>query len=415
MQHRLVVVGSLVENIRLVKEAKERGYYTIVCDGYDFGTAKKMADKAYTIDVRDTDAVAEMCIKEHADGIIGSFSDLIFEKITEIASKANLKWYCTPEQLKYYRDKNEAKKLMEDIGIRVPKHIVIHSNDNTELLKDFCFPLVIKPVSGWGSRGIYVVHDIEELIRRKPDVLKYAKTDEIEVEEYSHGHEHNVLSWLVDGKVHIIGIANREKTQMEKDHIPCLSRIVYPANDYDQIYEETRETLQKFADATGQKSGPLCMQFFYNEHGVEVCEIAGRILAYEHVLAMEFSNIDVVKLLLDYVYDEEHIPVYLEQAVPNENVHCTGIYYLCNNGEKIKNMQSIYEIAKDPHIFHTEYFYKEGDTIDNDSYRSYFAYYYLKADSRKELDDISECIYQNATVKNDKDEEILYQFALEQY
>lgn len=413
--HRLVVVGSLVENIRLVKAAKERGYYTIVCDGYDFGTAKKMADKSYTIDVRDTDAIAKMCIEEKADGIIGSFSDLIFEKITEIAPKANLKWYCTTDQLKYYRDKNEAKKLMERIGIRVPKHCVIHSYDNLDVLDSFSYPLVIKPVSGWGSRGIFVVHDLAELTEKKSEVLKYAKTDEIEVEEYSHGHEHNVLSWLIDGKVHIIGIANREKTQMEKDHIPCLSRIVYPANDYHRIYEETRETLQKYADATGQKSGPLCMQFFYNENGVEVCEIAGRVLAYEHVLAMKFSNIDVVELLLDYVYDEDHIPVYLNQAKPNDKVHCTGIYYLCKNGEKIGNMQSIYELAKDPHIFHTEYFYNEGDVIDNDSYRSYFVYYYLKADTREELDQVSDYIYKHATVKNESGEEILYQFALETY
>ena len=99
MQHRLVVLGSLGEFVELVKMAKERGYYTIVCDGYDFGPAKKVADKAYTINIRDTDAVARMCIEEKADGIIGSFSDLLFEKITEIAAKANLRWYATPDML----------------------------------------------------------------------------------------------------------------------------------------------------------------------------------------------------------------------------------------------------------------------------------------------------------------------------
>ena len=93
MQHRLVIIGSLYENVALVKEAKKRGIYTIVCDGYKNGHSKDLADKFYDIDIRDTDQVAEMCAAEKADGIIGSFSDLVFEKVTEIADKAGLKWY----------------------------------------------------------------------------------------------------------------------------------------------------------------------------------------------------------------------------------------------------------------------------------------------------------------------------------
>ena len=72
-QHRLVIAGSMDEFIALAQTAKKRGYYVIVCDGYPDGPAKKIADKAYTIDVRDVDAFAEMCKTEHADGIIGSF------------------------------------------------------------------------------------------------------------------------------------------------------------------------------------------------------------------------------------------------------------------------------------------------------------------------------------------------------
>ena len=72
-QHRLVVIGSMQEFVELVSLAKQRGIYTIVCDGYADGPAKKIADKAYTIDVRQVDDIAKMCIEEDADGIIGDF------------------------------------------------------------------------------------------------------------------------------------------------------------------------------------------------------------------------------------------------------------------------------------------------------------------------------------------------------
>ena len=33
MKHRLLILGTLGEFVQLVKKSKERGYYTIVCDG----------------------------------------------------------------------------------------------------------------------------------------------------------------------------------------------------------------------------------------------------------------------------------------------------------------------------------------------------------------------------------------------
>ena len=34
MKHRLLILGTLGEFVQLVKKSKERGHYTIVCDGY---------------------------------------------------------------------------------------------------------------------------------------------------------------------------------------------------------------------------------------------------------------------------------------------------------------------------------------------------------------------------------------------
>ncbi len=92
-EHRLLVLGSLEEFVTLIKESKQRGYYTNVCDGYPKGIAKSIADKAYTIDVRDTEAITDLCQKERVDGIITSFSDLLFEQATRIAEATGLRWY----------------------------------------------------------------------------------------------------------------------------------------------------------------------------------------------------------------------------------------------------------------------------------------------------------------------------------
>ena len=101
------------------------------------------------------------------------------------------------------------------------------------------------------------------------------KLENILVEEYSHGREYNMMSWICNGVVYPISIADREKNPQEGTGLPLLNRVAYPAKNIRTVLEEAQGVLQKFADAVGQKEGALSMQFFYNEHGVEVCEYRG--------------------------------------------------------------------------------------------------------------------------------------------
>ena len=58
--HRLLVLGSMDEFVPLVSKAHERGIYVVVCDGYENGPAKQVADARYDVDIRDYDAVADV-------------------------------------------------------------------------------------------------------------------------------------------------------------------------------------------------------------------------------------------------------------------------------------------------------------------------------------------------------------------
>ena len=116
MNHRLLILGTLGEFVQLVQKAKQKGYYTIVCDGYPNGEARAYADASYVLPVTDTDAIAELCKKEKIDGIITSFSDLLMECMVKIAAKADLPCYLKPEQLPWYRDKSVCRQTLSELG-----------------------------------------------------------------------------------------------------------------------------------------------------------------------------------------------------------------------------------------------------------------------------------------------------------
>ena len=415
LQHRLVIAGSMDEFVALAQIAKKRGYDVIVCDGYPDGPAKKVADKAYTIDVRDVDAFAEMCKAEHADGIIGSFSDLLFEQITKIADKANLRWYVKPDKLDYYREKDRTKALLKDLGVRVPKNKKLEYDFTDSELGGFEFPLVIKPINGYGSKGIYVVHSVDEIRERFADVVCRSSgvRTSILVEEYSHGREYNMMSWLVDGKVYPISLADREKNPQTGDSLPLLNRVVYPAKAIRQVLDEAREIQQKFADAVGQKEGALSMQFFYSEHGVEVCEIAGRLFGYEHELVTYACGLNIEELLLDYVYEPKQVKKTMQLHNPYFTKHCEGIYFVGKQDAVIADMSKLHEVAKDPHVLESLFFYKDGETVDNYGSRSYLTRLYVGADTREELDRVTQWMYEENYVPAQDGSRVDYPFILE--
>jgi len=395
-----MVVGSLGEFVELVRLAKERGIYTIVCDGYADGPAKKIADKAYTIDVRNTDEIAAVCREEAVDGIIGSFSDLLFEEITKIAAKANLRWYAKPERIPYYREKSQTKALLKQLGVHVPKNRLLGPDFPDSDLDGFIFPLVIKPVNGYGSKGIYVVHSVQEIRDRFQEVASRSSgvMEEIQVEEYSHGREYNMMTWLSDGKVYPLSIADREKNPQAGSSLPLLNRVVYPAKAIHEIADEATAVLQKFAEANGQREGALSMQFFYNENGVEVCEIAGRLFGYEHELVTHCCGMSVEKLLLDYVYDPAAVRETLQRHTPFFQKHCAGLYFVGEQGKKIADMSCCERLAQKPCVLEYQPFYQAGEVVDNYGPKPYLVRYYLGAESRASLDAATKEFYEQMRV-----------------
>ena len=412
-QHRLVVIGSMQEFVELVSLAKQRGIYTIVCDGYADGPAKKIADKAYTIDVRQVDDIAKMCIEEDADGIIGSFSDLIFEQITKIADKAGLRWYAKPDKLPYYREKDYTKSLLKQLGVHVPKNCRLAADFSDADMEGFEFPLVIKPVNGYGSKGIYVVHSIDEVREKYGEAAKRSSLEDVIVEEYSHGREYNMMTWLSDGKVYPISIADREKNPQEGENIPLLNRVAYPAKAIRAILPEATEVLQKFADAVGQREGALSMQFFYNEHGVEVCEIAGRLFGYEHELVTHCCGMSIEALLLDYVYAPEDVQKTMQMHSPFFEKQCAGLYFVGVQDKKIADLSVCRKLAQDPHVVDSIIFYNEGEIVDNYGPHPYLARYYVAADSREELDAVTGRFYDEMYVAADDGSRVDRPFILE--
>lgn len=410
-----MILGSLDEFVRLVRMARERDIYTIVCDGYFNSPAKQVADKFYNIDVTHTDEIAAICRSEQVDGIITSFSDLLFECMVKIADKAHLKCYLTPDKLPYYRNKAVMKKMFADLSIPTPKSVCLDKDFSDEQLSGLSFPVVVKPLDKYGSRNISVLSSPSEIRERFDDSCASSDIKKILVEEYHDGHEFNMMSWVLDGKVQVISIADREKTPVGKHEIPISTRNVYPSRLYDRVADQAKEILQKIADYTGQKDGALSMQFFWSEkRGISVCEAAGRFLGYEHELVEIGSGFCMEELLLNYIYDERALRASL-LTHDSRMKHCCAVLYFHGREKEIADQNAARKIAERSDVVYSQIFYQDGETIKQHGANPYVVRYYITGPDRDAVDQSTREIFDAVSVKGTDGEELLYRNQMTSY
>ena len=424
MKHKVLILGTLGEFTELVKKAKEKGYETVVCDGYADGIARTYADKAYTIPVTDVDAIALMCREEGVDGIITSFSDLLLECMVKIADKAGLPCYLKPEQLSWYRDKSACRDVLDKLGLPAPGFRKI----SVELLKqgseeeiqqsiaNLQYPLISKPLDKYGSRGIFIIHHSDEVRKKALQTAEYTDCQEILVEEYNDGYEFNMMTWVMDGKVNVISIADREKTEMEEGMLPLSTRNVYPSRFLAEVEKSATDILQNYIRYTGQTEGALSMQFFWKpENGIQVCEIAARFFGYEHELTDMVYGFSIEDLLLNYLYDVPSLEQMLDQHDPRKPICHGAVLYFQGRLLQIRDLSVPKKLASHSAVEKPWIFYHEGESVIAHGPNPYVALYYISCPSRKELDQITGEFFTSMTIPSSDGKEVLYRNQMPDY
>lgn len=405
------------EFVDLVKRAQSRGYYVITCDGYKDGPAKTFSDKSYTIDVRDTDAIAMMCRDEKVDGIISSFSDVLAECLVAIAEKAGLPSYLTPDRLRLLRDKGLMKGMFDELDIPYPHSVRVHQATVERDLSGMRFPCVIKPANAYGSHGVFLLDSVDEVVDHIDRTMACSDSDYIIAEEYDDGFEFNMMTWVVNGGPVVLDIADREKTAEVAHVTPHVSRIVYPSRLTDEVLAGARDIVERVARYVGITNGPLCMQFFWTpERGIRVCECAGRIFGYEHEL-LEYASdgLSIEDILLDYVYDRDALSARLAGHDCHLKNCAAGLYFHGYEGE-VARIEGVPEPGDGSPTVESHVYYEAGETISHGvGDKPYVIRTYLSAPTRETIDEWTDRIFGGIAVLDGDGRNLLYRNARMSY
>jgi biotin carboxylase len=193
MNKTILIFGGGLNQLELILESKKNDINTVVIDPCANSLGRKHADYFYRVDGNDYQKTLEIALKHKVNGIITGQ----MEKPLRIMAKLALELgyiFNSPEIIEKCLNKSLMKGAFKAQGIKCAKGVLLRKNEQLTFskLKGFKFPLIVKPIDAFSSRGVMKANSFEELIEFEKESRTHTENDAILIEEYLLGREFSV-------------------------------------------------------------------------------------------------------------------------------------------------------------------------------------------------------------------------------
>lgn len=292
----LVIAGGLPQ-IALIKELKERGIAVILIDGSENAIAKPYADQFYKVNIFDIDAVKNIAVKESVDFLMTVCADQVLLIVAQVSEMLGLPWYIDYETAKMVSDKELMKKVFIENDIPTSRYVVLAELD-IDRIQHLRYPLIVKPVDAYSSKGVRKVLNEKELREAFEGAVQISRTDKVIIEEFFSGEEISVDLFVNEGIAHTLCVSNSEKIK-DKDKF-VIFRGKFPVHASQELLDEIKRISQKIADVFRIKNAPMLVQLLTDGKRITVLEFCARTGgAMKWLLIQKSCGVDVIKSVID--------------------------------------------------------------------------------------------------------------------
>lgn len=332
------VIAGGVPQIELIKQLKERGITTVLADGSPNAVAKPFCDQFYQVNIFDIEAVKEIAEKEKVDFLITVCADQVLLVVAEVSEILGLPCYIDFKTTQDVSDKIRMKRIFREAGIPTTKFV---ETDHLDLfgIRGLEYPLVVKPVDAYSSRGVRKADNWEELQEYYTEAKEISRTGGVIVEEYFAGEELSVDAFAIDGKAKVLAVTNSDKVKYDDRFVIFRGR--YPADVSDIVMKKIETIAQQIVDSFKLVNAPILIQLLQNGDDLSVLEVCARTGGNMKWLLIKHScGVDVIKATIDItlglkpdltIRDTGH------KVVTNDYIYCwPGVFDHFQGVEKMK-------------------------------------------------------------------------------
>jgi len=321
----LVVAGGIAQ-AALVQELKSRGIETILADRNPKAVAVPYADAFFPVSTLDEEGIYQLALKEKVDFVVTACADQVLLVVAKVSERLGLPCYIDHQTATLVSDKKYMKDIFVKNGVPTAKHVVMGTFEE-EKVKDFQFPLIVKPVDSYSSRGVRKVLNNEEMKAAFEEAVVISRTKTAIVEEFCEGEELTVDVYVENGIAHVLTVSISDKIA-DKDRF-VIYRTKNPAPISESVKGQIQDTAQKIADAFHLKDSPMLIQMISDGTRISVLEFCARTGgSIKFRLIKKASGFDVIGAVADLTLGKKpHVG-----KLVSESKYITNTFLYCKPG-----------------------------------------------------------------------------------
>lgn len=274
---KIMILGASILQLPAILKAKELGLQVITVDYDDKAIGHQHSDICEIVSTLDIPKVVDIAKKHKINGVMTLASDMPLRTVATVAKELGLA-SITEETAMNATNKGVMRDILKVNGVPEPLYYKVSSKEAySNVVKKFDRKCIVKPVDNSGSRGVYLIEDVENSSQVDAAFTysqKYSRSGDIIVEEYMSGEEVSVETISVDGKVHVIAITDKLTTGapnfVEMGHSQ-------PSRHSKEVKKRVSEVTSMAVKALGIKDGPSHTEIMITKDGPKVIEIGARL------------------------------------------------------------------------------------------------------------------------------------------
>lgn len=377
---KLLVIGGASQHIKLVEAAHRLGAEVYVADYLTDAPAKKIADKSFLIDVKNVDALVELCEKENIDGAIVTSLEACVLPYQKVCRRMGYPCFGNEEQFNILTNKFLFKECCAKYGVdTIPSYTEeeVLNSDKAE------YPIFIKPVDSRGSRGQAICYDRDEAVAAIEKAKAESASGTILIEKYMKDYPDFTVGYLIlDGEPVLVRTGDR----FEGDKGSGLENLCIascsPSRYTEKYLATSHNNVVAMLKGMGLENAPVFFQGFVDGDTVRFYDPGLRFAGGEYErLQRHATGIDILEELVRYALGAK------SQNKPDNSICMLNGKYTIQldptlRPGKIAEIRGLEEIMANPCVIANSQRYFAGDEIpESNDLRRRFSEFAILSDS----------------------------------
>jgi len=309
---KIMIIPGGKFQIPLVKKAKQMGLFTVVTDANEDAPCREYADAFCIASALDYEKNLEIAKQYEVDAILTDQTDTAVKTVAYLNEKLNLRGIGV-EKAELFTNKLKMREFCLSHNFPHPKFKRCYTVNDVELFaKEIKYPFIIKPLDNQSSKGVFLIHNQEDLLEKFELCKKYSSVENaILAEEFIDGVEFTVDSLKLPDDHFVLAIS---KKYQFKQNAMVTQRLLFSFEDDFYNYSKLREQHKNLVQAMDLSFGFTHAEYRNKDSDFYLIEIAARGGGSElsSIIAPEMSGIDNYEHLINAALGNIALPQILK-------------------------------------------------------------------------------------------------------